>query len=44
MLDMDVVENTLKFNTFSKTALMTTMKSKTELDNPNKVQQINGWL
>lgn len=44
MLDMDVVENALKFDTFSKTALMATMKDKTELDNPNSVQQIKGWL
>lgn len=44
MLDMDVVENALKFDAFSKTALMATMKDKTELDNPNSVQQIKGWL
>lgn len=44
MLDMDVVENAIKFDAFSKTALMATMKDKTELDNPNSVQQIKGWL
>lgn len=44
MLDMDVVENALKFDAFSKTALMATMKDKTEPDNPDSVQQIKGWL
>lgn len=44
MLDMDVVENAIRFDAFSKAALMSTMKDKTELDNPNSVQQIKGWL
>lgn len=44
MLDMDVVENAIRFDAFSKAALMATMKDKTELDNPNSVQQIKGWL
>lgn len=44
LLDMDVVENAIRFDAFSKAALMATMKDKTELDNPNSVQQIKGWL
>lgn len=44
MLDMDVVENAIIFDAFSKAALMATMKDKTGLDNSNSVQQIKGWL
>lgn len=43
-LDMEVVENAIKFDAFSKTTLMATMKDKTELENPNSVQQIKEWL
>ena len=44
MLDMSVVENAIKFDTFSKAALIATMKDKTELENPNSVQQMKDWL
>lgn len=43
-LDMEVVENAIKFDTFSKTRLMTTIKDKTDLDNPNSVVQMKDWL
>lgn len=41
---MDVVENAIRFDAFSKAALMATMKDKTELDNPNSVAQMKDWL
>ncbi len=44
MLDMDVVENAIKFDTFSKARLMSSMKDKTELENPNSVTQMKEWL
>ncbi|MDD2979171.1 MAG: DNA polymerase [Hespellia sp.] len=44
LLDMKVVENAIRFDAFSKAALMATMKDKTELDNPNSVQQMKEWL
>ena len=44
LLDMNVVENAIRFDAFSKAALMATMKDKTELDNPNSVQQMKEWL
>ena len=44
LLDMDVVENAIKFDAFSKMRLMATMKDKTELENPNSVQQMKEWL
>ena len=37
LLDMEVVENAIRFDTFSRTALMATMKDKTGLGNPNSV-------
>jgi DNA polymerase len=43
-LDMDVVESSIKFDAFSKATLMATMKDKTELENPNSVQQVKEWL
>lgn len=43
-LDMDVVKNAIKFDTFSKARLIATLKDKTELDNPNSVQQMKNWL
>ena len=43
-LDMDVVENAIKFDAFSKARLMSTMKDKTELENPNSVAQMKDWL
>ena len=44
MLDMTVVENAIRFDAFSKAALIATMKDKTELENPNSVQQMKDWL
>lgn len=44
MLDMDVVENAIRFDAFSKARLMGTMKDKTELENPNSVAQMKDWL
>lgn len=43
-LDMDIVKNAITFDAFSKTALMATLKEKTELDNPNSVSQMKDWL
>ena len=44
LLDMKVVKNAIRFDAFSKTALMAIMKDKTELENPNSVQQMKQWL
>ncbi|WP_022761911.1 DNA polymerase [Butyrivibrio sp. AD3002] len=44
LLDMTVVQNAIKFDAFSKAALIATMKDKTELENPNSVQQMKDWL
>lgn len=44
LLDMEVVENAIRFDRFSRTALMATMKDKTGLENPNSVQQMKEWL
>lgn len=44
LLDMDVVTNAIKFDTFSKARLMGTLKDKTDLENPNSVTQMKDWL
>lgn len=44
LIDMDVVNNAIKFDTFSKARLMGTLKEKTELENPNSVVQLKSWL
>ena len=44
MLDMGVVTNAIKFDTFSKARLMGTLKDKTDLENPNSVTQMKDWL
>ena len=44
LLDMDVVNNAIKFDTFSKARLMATLKDKTDLENPNSVAQLKEWL
>ena len=44
LIDMDVVNNAIKFDTFSKARLMGTLKEKTELENPNSVIQLKSWL
>ena len=43
-LDMDVVENAIRFDERSKSELMETMKSITSLENPNSVVQMKQWL
>ena len=43
-LDMDVVENAIKIDAISKATLMATMQDLTNLDNPNSVAQMKGWL
>lgn len=44
LLDMDVVTNAIKFDTFSRARLIGTLKDKTELENPNSVVQMKDWL
>lgn len=44
LLDMDVVNNAIRFDAFSKARLMGTLKDKTELENPNSVVQLKDWL
>ena len=39
-----MVENAIKFDTFSKASLMASMKEKTDLENPNSVAQMKNWL
>lgn len=43
-LDMDVVENAIKIDAISKATLMATMQDLTDLENPNSVAQMKGWL
>lgn len=43
-LDMDVVENAIRIDAISKATLMATMQDLTDLENPNSVAQMKGWL
>lgn len=43
-IDTRMVENAIKFDTFSKASLMASMKEKTDLENPNFVAQMKNWL
>ena len=43
-IDTQMVENAIKFDTFSKASLMASMKEKTDLENPNSVAQMKNWL
>ncbi|MDD3340473.1 MAG: DNA polymerase [Lachnospiraceae bacterium] len=43
-LDLNLVKNAIRFDAFSKTILMATMKSMTNLENPNSVAQMKDWL
>ena len=43
-MSLPLVENAIRFDAFSKAALIATMKDKTELENPNSVQQMRDWL
>lgn len=44
LLDMNMVGNAIKIDAISKATLLATMKDKTELHNPNSVQQMKEWL
>lgn len=43
-LDMDVVENAIAFDEWSKAALSETMQDITGVENPNSVMQMKAWL
>lgn len=43
-LDMQLVENAIKFDERSRNELMIKMQNLTDLDNPNSVQQLRQWL
>jgi len=43
-LDMDLVNNAVKFDELTKTELTKTMKEITRLENPNSVIQMRDWL
>lgn len=44
MLDMAVVENAIRIDEKIRDQLMTEMKERTGLKNPNSVSQLKGWL
>lgn len=44
LLDMDVVENAIKFDEASKAEIAAAMRDITNLDNPNSVSQMKAWL
>ena len=43
-LDMDLVNNAVKFDELTKTELTGLMREITQLENPNSVQQMKEWL
>ena len=43
-LDMDMVEKAIKFDDICKEQLISELKAKTGLDNPNSVMQMKEWL
>ncbi len=43
-IDMDFVKQAIAMDEISHTKLMSQMQEITELDNPNSVQQMKGWL
>jgi DNA polymerase len=43
-LDMALVENAIKADENIRTEIMDKMKTLTDLENPNSVQQLKGWL
>ncbi|MCD8301305.1 MAG: DNA polymerase [Clostridiales bacterium] len=43
-VDLTLVKNAIRFDAFSKTALMASMHDITGLENPNSVQQMKQWL
>ena len=44
LVDMQMVENAIKLDKRTRDALVSTMQKITELENPNSVQQLRGWL
>jgi len=44
LLDMDLVQQAITMDSRSRSELISTMKAITELENPNSVQQMKGWL
>ena len=44
VLDMNVVENAIAFDSKSKAELTVKMQELTDLDNPNSVVQMKQWL
>lgn len=43
-IDMELVKNAISIDTKTKALLLSTLKSKTGLDNPNSVAQMKEWL
>lgn len=44
LLDMELVQQAIAMDSRSRSELISTMKAITELENPNSVQQMKGWL
>ena len=44
LLDLDFIKNAIEIDDYSRTKLIDEMKALTNLDNPNSVQQLKGWL
>ncbi|WP_138203656.1 DNA polymerase [Haloimpatiens lingqiaonensis] len=44
LLDLDFIKNAIEIGDHSRTKLIDEMKALTNLDNPNSVQQLKGWL
>ena len=44
LVDMQMVENAIKLDKRTRDVLVSTMQKITELENPNSVQQLRGWL
>lgn len=44
LLDLDFIKNAIEIDDCSRTKLIDEMKALTNLDNPNSVQQLKGWL
>lgn len=44
LLDLDFIKNAIEIGDHSRTKLIDEMKALTNLENPNSVQQLKGWL
>ena len=44
LIDMPLVEQAVRIDALTRTALMTELQNLTGLENPNSVQQMKGWL